>query len=317
MALVVNHENLESAIQYEGYQGIALDGENLKYGHNIDKSLRYVYDNPRYACLLKSMNALDKVTMSKVKKSAKTFCKNHFDLHHVLTTDTKTIKDNYPEISKCSSSKEMYDTVNSLLKEVDPFDLPVKVLDKHSMFSVTRKPILRINGHLDDDNRKMYFEEINIGKMLNMLSAGVLVHEIAHVEQESNLGYAEDYLNKEFISFFLEKVAIKELDQTGDLLRLAEMVRYSEFVNKYGRIRNCHNRGKIPDVNDLMYSKSLLLAIKLFDDYCNERDLSKRDEYFEEIQKVFDGKQTVEDIIRRRNIKLNTCVTPSVLGRHM
>ena len=70
------------------------------------------------------------------------------------------------------------------------------------------KPILIVPSNIAVLNKKLYFSSVQLGGQLNALSVGTFVYEIAHVEQEKNFGYADDYLNKEIISTFLEKVAV-------------------------------------------------------------------------------------------------------------
>lgn len=66
-----------------------------------------------------------------------------------------------------------------------------------------------------------------------------------------------------------------------------------------------------------MYVKSILFAEKLFDMYLNERKQKNKDKYFYGIQDVFDGKITVEDMIRNRNITTANSQDLGMLKRHL
>ena len=50
--------------------------------------------------------------------------------------------------------------------------------------------------------------------------------------------------------------------------------------------------------------------------YVKERKQKYRDRYFADIQKVFDGKETVEDFISQRGLTLNNSQDISLLQRH-
>ena len=164
----------------------------------------------------------------------------------------------------------------------------------------------------------MCFSHIEIGKQLNSLSVGTLVHEVAHAEQEQNIGYAEDYLNREIISIFLEKVNALEMDTTGNLLKLSERTRLTDLLNRYNTlITNPTSLTQLQITENLMYVKSILFAEKLFDMYLNERKQKNKDKYFYGIQDVFDGKITVEDMIRNRNITTANSQDLGMLKRHL
>lgn len=180
------------------------------------------------------------------------------------------------------------------------------------------KPLLICPQELESDNRKVYFSHINLGKQLTELSAGTLVHEIAHSQQEQNIGYAEDCLNKEIISIFLEKVVALEMDPTGELLRISELTRFNDVLGHYYRLSS--NKGLLSEeiyIEDLMYIKSTFYAEKLFDMYLNERKQKNKDKYFYQIQDVFDGKITVEELIQSRNITPAKTQDLSLLKRHI
>ena len=126
----------------------------------------------------------------------------------------------------------------SLLNTINPFDLPITLVDGHSMIGEVKKPMLLIPDKHFIKDAKVGFSEISLGKELTRLSIATHIHEIGHTQTESIKGYAESYLNKEVVSIFLEKLAALELDPTGNLLRLSERNRYKFICESYLVLNN-------------------------------------------------------------------------------
>lgn len=180
------------------------------------------------------------------------------------------------------------------------------------------QPLAMIEGFENDPSRKIYFSGIELGDQLNLLSASTLVHEMAHIQQQSNIGYAADYNYKEMISIFLEKVSALEADPTGELLKISERCRLKNVIQNYITLTYFGNSLPEADkIDDLMYLKSSLYAGKLFDMYLNERKQKNRDKYFYGIQDVFDGKRTVDDLVSQYQINVARSLDMGLLRRHM
>lgn len=300
-------------LDYLGYKGINLDRISLKtFGNFI--SVMPKKNEESFASLLN----LPTLSLEEVRELTKRFCQKYFSLSDISYVSMDQIKSNMEWISASRSTSELYDRVNSLLVRINPLDLPINFVDGHSMVGEIKKPIIITPIESKDDNRQVYFSHINLGKQLTQLSAATLIHEIAHSQQEQNIGYTEDYLNKEIISIFLEKVAALEMDPTGELLRISELTRFNDTLYRYYSLSL--KKGIISgenDAKDFLYIKSTFFAEKLFDMYLNERKQKNKDKFFYQIQDVFDGKITVEDLIRNRNITPAQTQDLSLLRRHI
>ena len=300
-------------LDYLGYKGINLDRISLKTFRNFI-SVMPKKNEESFASLLN----LPTLSLEEIRELTKRFCQKYFSLSDISYVSLDQIKSNMEFISASRSTSELYDRVNSLLVKINPLDLPINFVDGHSMVGEIQKPILITPIEAKGDNRQVYFSHINLGKQLTQLSAATLIHEIAHYQQEQNIGYAEDYLNKEIISIFLEKVAALEMDPTGELLRISELTRFNYTLYHYYSLSL--KKGIISgekDAKDLLYIKSTFYAEKLFDMYLNERKQKNKDKYFYQIQDVFDGKIMVEDLIRSRNITPAQTQDLSLLRRHI
>ena len=306
-------EQFKQKLTYLGYKGLNLEKVSLKTFKNF-LSVMPKKDSKAYT-LLSNLPAL---SLEEVRELTKSFCQKYFSLKNISSINAEELRKNIGYFSTAQNENELYDRINSTLTEISPLDLDITLVPGHSMVGELKKPIIMVPTALKNENRKVYFSNIDLGKQLSALSVGTLVHEIAHTQQEQNIGYAEDFLNKEIISIFLEKVAALEMDPSGELLRISELVRFNDVLDHYCRLTL--RKGQLSsesDVVDLLYMKSTFYAEKLFDMYLNERKQKNKDKYFYQIQDVFDSKITVEDLIRSREITPGKAQDLSLLRRHI
>ena len=308
----------EMIIQYEGYKGINLDRFDVNQLRNLKQIYQLASRKPEYARINHDLAILSTLSLEEIRKKTKEFCEKYFNLHDINFTTIESIGNVCTQIPISATPEEAYKIINSTMEKKSPLDLDIKLTDGHAMSGRVLKPIPLIENMLNDKNREMCFSHIEIGKQLNSLSVGTLVHEVAHAEQEQNIGYAEDYLNKEIISIFLEKVNALEMEPSGNLLKLSERTRLADLLNGYASLlTNPKSITELQKINNLMYIKSTLYAEKLFDLYLNERKQKNRDKYFMGIQDVFDGKITVEDMVRSKNITTANSQDLGMLKRHL
>lgn len=308
----------EMTIQFEGYKGINLDRFDVNQLRNLKQIYQLALRKPEYARINHDLAILSTLSLEEIRKKTKEFCEKYFNLHDINFSTIESIGNVSTQISISATPEEVYKIINSTMEKKSPLDLDIKLTDGHAMTGRIVKPIPLIENMLNDKNREMCFSRIEIGKQLNSLSVGTLVHEVAHAEQEQNIGYAEDYLNKEIISIFLEKVNALEIEPTGNLLKLSERTRLTDLLNRYASLlTNPKSLTELQKIDNLMYLKSILYAEKLFDLYLNERKQKNRDKYFMGIQDVFDGKITVEDMVRSKNITTANSQDLGMLKRHL
>lgn len=305
---------MEAKLKYEGYKGVALDRFDIQSLTTLKNVLiKNKFDFPD---LEKRLEGLDKLTIDEIKLLAKDICAKYLRIHDIKTTTIDELQSHMPEISRSSTAYELYEKVNGILVPKSPFDLDIELVDSHAMFGLVEKPLIITPAGLEEVNRQMYFSKVQLSNSTNLISVGTYIHEIAHLEQESNIGYTDDYLNREIISIFLEKVVAQELDSTGELLRLCEQIRFAEMISRYSENFRNPNLEYNKKADNLCYIKSTLMATKLFDMYMQERKQKNKDKYFDDINDVFDGKQKVEDIIAKRNINIRQCQDQQLILRH-
>ena len=302
--------NSEIMSIYGGYKGINITNFDYRKLTGLSNFVsNYISSNYFNNC---NFDKLDRISLDDVKKTTKEVLNKYFDITNIdyLDMDSTSNVD-----IQAYTPEEVYSEINKLLVEKSPYDLDVILVDGHSMTGAAAKPLIMTPNGLNTIGRKVYFSHFNLGEELTNISIGTYAHEIAHTQQERHIGYAEDYLHREVISIFIEKLVAIELDPTGKLLKLADGVRMMDLINRYHNLL-FNNSGSVDKkVEDLMYLKSILLANKLFDLYINERKQKNKDKYIDDIQKVFDGKITVEELLGNRNVKIAGCDNPMLLKR--
>ena len=178
-------------LDYFGYKGINLDRISLKTFRNFIG----VMSKKNEESFVSLLN-LPTLSLEEVRELTKRFYQKYFSLSDISYVNMDQIKRNMEFIGTSRSASELYDRVNSLLVKISPLNLPINFVDGHSMVGEIQKPIIITPIESGSDNRQVYFSHINLGSQLTQLSAATLIHEIAHSQQEQNIGYAADYLNK-------------------------------------------------------------------------------------------------------------------------
>lgn len=261
-------DKLNYKIVYGGYKGIALDGFNVKSLNVLRNTLAKLPIDSKV--IIDDYNALEDMSLDEIRSLTKKFCEDYLDIRDVMKIYRDKIDMDY--IADSNTGEEFYGKVNALLKPISPFDLDIHLVDGILLVGKVHKPLIISPDALDTDIRKIYYEYIELGKRLNLLSVPIYAHEIVHMEVDQNIGGVEDLLNREVLSIFLEKVAALNVDSTGKLLKLCERIRFKDLVTYY-RVLMLPEKivGMEKIIDSLMYIKSTLIAEKLFDMYLSER----------------------------------------------
>ena len=296
---------------YSGYEGIGLDGFGEDKLKALFKFITKTKNSFQIAQIESQIKRLDKLSIEEIKDIAKSFYTKYFRLPKINTISPKTLNklwDYYDSVF----GKIDYKIVNTFLNEQELFDIPIDIDDNNEIYGIINKSIVADRFNLLDKDRKKYFLSIELGCSLTLMTPSLLVHEYAHILQENVLGYAKDCLNAEIISMFLEKIMAYEIDSNGVMLALNERLRFTYLISE---CENIKEEGELIRYALLVYIKSTLIAGKMFDMYLCEKRLGEKDKYMYDIQDVFDGKKTVEDVIMGRNITIEQCQDPNLLAR--
>lgn len=313
----------DAFIQYEGFKGINLDKTDFSKFKNILEVGKIVNNDPSYKSLNKSILELDYLSLEDSKNIAKKFYNDYFNIHNIYYAEEDILDKAIKDMDDNTSPYDFYENINGLLSSIDPFDLPLKENQDYNLASSVRKPIYVYPGHPTEENRKIYFSRINTGNLNNKLTPISIAHEVTHLETESVIGYTDDYLNREILSIFVEKIAALKIDETGELLKLTEKLRIRNLVeqyNKYLMYKQLSDENMIASsmkIASLIYIKSALVAQKLFDMYLQERKEKTRDKYIDDVQNIMDGKIKLEEMLIKRGITSGKCQDFAYLKRHI
>lgn len=188
------------------------------------------------------------------------------------------------------------------------FDIPVKSVEgMDSMQGETLKGPLMMVGDAVTMAKKapVYMESISLGNRYDKLSIGTYAHEITHTLLDRHKGVVENYYNDEFLSIFMEKVAVDQVDASPDkfLVKCSEIHRLAH-VKKLLRELDTYKKNS-PDYKDsLKYIQSSLYAGILFDRYSQASDDQKQS-ILEQVKSVLNGKTKLNDLIRNQQLSLD------------
>lgn len=264
------------------------------------------------------------ISKDELIEQGKKFYNKYFTVHNIKFLDQNNI-----DQSKIigTTGAEIAKKVNSLLVEKSPFDLPISFVEGEAMCGQIAKIIPTVDDAEYKKRVNISFSYIELGNQTDLRTYATYIHEIAHSQMECHKGYAKDYLNKEVITIFIEKLAALEIDPTGEILRAQERRRYNYFKSNYNTlkkaeeiIRNDKTALTKFDEQALLGERitvqSTLLATKLFDIYQHSNEQIKN-RILRSIQDVFDGKLTVEELLNKHQVNLSNSQEIEVLRRHI
>ncbi len=309
-------DKLDYKIVYGGYKGIALDGFSIKSLNVLRNTLSKLPIDSKV--INETYASLDNMSLDEIRSLTKKFCRDYLSIRDVYYLNHEEAKKQFDYISDSNTGEEFYGKINALLKPMSPFDLDIHLVDSILLVGKVHKPLIISPEALDTDIRKIYYEYIELGRNLNLLSVPTYAHEIVHMEVDQNIGGVEDLLNREVLSIFLEKVAALNVDSSGKVLKLSERIRLYDLI-VYLKVLMLPEKlvGMDKRIDSLMYLKSTLIAEKLFDMYMSERKEKDRDKYIDDVNAIIEGKMTVEEMISKRRITIAQCQDYGLFLRHL
>lgn len=297
----------DEMLRYEGYLGINLDS------FDISKLKQFKLFRDKYANSLlktnleKKASTLDTLSLREVKKLSKDIVTEYFGDFPIYVLESEEPKE---LIKNADNPREAYDIINNHLVIKTPYDLPIQLKGDSTLYGLVKRSVIIIPGHAEEDNRKIYFSKLELTSKLTKLTACTLSHEVAHIAQERNIGYTKDLLNREILPIFVERLVASRLDPSGELLKLYSKYRIENCIQAYDNIITEPN-----NFNILIYIKSTLIALKLFDLY--KRAGKYQDKLIDEINKIFKGEQTVDDFLAKFRIDVYKCQDVNLLKKQI
>ncbi len=248
----------------------------------------------------------------------KNFMEKHFQLHKIFASTEKDIAN--------IVNKGIYSIEDFLAKSqkkistIKPFELPVSFVNGHSMIGNTNKCILLVNNDEFLQKEPIIFDKITLGKNISTLSAGTYCHEITHTQLERQKGSTQEYTNKEVLPILIEKIFALEISSNKEVLNKSQLARFRYMLDIINYIQQLPNKkitaSDIADFDQAIYIPGTLQALRLFDIY---KDGSEqiRNEMLLNIQKVFDGQLTVEDLLAFYNVTYKNSQDSDLVKKHL
>ncbi len=156
---------------------------------------------------------------------------------------------------------------------------------------------------------KVIFRGIELNKVVTECSSATYVHELTHTQVDSIKGSIRNYYNAEILSIFNELFHYMILGGDERLLRLTDSRRVCELNLIFEDLINFRNGTSSMTRDELLedskYAVSILKAYNLFITfyYSNEKI---KNEILDDIQCVFDGYLTLEEMLKKYEVTLES-----------
>lgn len=200
-----------------------------------------------------------------------------------------------------------------IIKPINPLKLPINLVENTDIFSGSVTEIITTTKF------HIIFREINLSSPTTEQSSSSYIHEITHTQLDRLKGSLSDYYNLEVLSIFNELFHASILDSKETILRLNDSRRIYEMSISAQELVDYHN-GKSPMNRDELldcckYLVSGLKAYNLFITFYYGSDELKND-ILDDIQSVFDGYLTVEELLAKYDITFENSQNPKTLGKY-
>lgn len=301
---------------------------NLYRGHNTelepleldDKLTNYTKGIYELQLEQYSKGVLPGISKFQLLSSADRFMNEKFKLHSVGFLSEKMLKKAIKKRRIILDPKDIIDIYNRAAKMVDPFCIPLDCTLEDEFGGRLKAQLLNI----DEDEElfrellpkfNLYFSNILMPKTLTPVAISSLVHEITHTQLESQKGIVEEYYNSEVLSIFLEFLQGMENDPNSFSLDFVNRLQhvlvnfYSMYMFHVGHPNPEGPYGEADYYNDAHYVVSIIKAISMLYLYMTSNE-NIQNYMLEGIQKVFDGKMTLEQYLSTIDVDYNSSLNP-------
>lgn len=187
-----------------------------------------------------------------------------------------------------------------IVKLINPLKLPINLTPNDNIFSGSVSEILTHNHKYH-----IIFREINLSRIITEHTSSSYIHEFTHTQLDRLKHSIREYYNIEILSIFNELFHSSILDKDEHILRLNDSKRIYEMSMSAQELREYHDGKKTMTRDELLecckYLVSGLKAYNLFIKfYYGNEEL--KNEIIDDIQAVYDGYLTVEELLIKHEI---------------
>ena len=211
------------------------------------------------------------------------------------------------KITIADVTNNMLKMYQRIAKKAKIFDIPIKPAEgMDSMQGQTTKgPLIMIGDTVTmAKETPIYMESIYLGDKYDKLSIGTYMHEITHALLDRHKGVVENYYNDEFLSIFMEKVSVDQIDTSSNnfLVKCSEVYRLANVKKLLGKV-DMYKESSPNYKDSLKYIQSSLYAGILFDRYSKATDVQKK-AVLDQIKLVLNGKIKLNDFIKNQQLTI-------------
>ena len=213
------------------------------------------------------------------------------------------------KITIADVTNNMLKMYQRIAKKAKIFDIPIKPAEgMDSMQGQTTKgPLIMIGDTVTmAKETPIYMESIYLGDKYDKLSIGTYMHEITHALLDRHKGVVENYYNDEFLSIFMEKVSVDQIDTSSNnfLVKCSEVYRLANVKKLLGKV-DMYKESSPNYKDSLKYIQSSLYAGILFDKYSKATDVQKK-AVLDQIKLVLNGKIKLNDFIKNQQLTIES-----------
>lgn len=148
-------------------------------------------------------------------------------------------------------------------------------------------------------------EKIILENNLNIVTIGTYIHEITHSLLNRHQNVVQNFFNDEFLSIFMEQVALDLCDTSPDKnnLKAAQLMRFKDIKIS---LRDLFSQfaSREEKYESIKYIQSGILAGQLFEKY-EKSDEADRSAILSKVGDILNGKQPVQSIIDSEQLSLD------------
>lgn len=234
-------------------------------------------------------------TLSTVLQSSEKFLNSYYDLHYIPVILEEEIEHQYVKMN--------------------PYHLPVVLSDiDESCVSVVEEFVIKEN------KKYLYSKYIEMPLHFTKMTALSRTHEITHTQLNHMLGLIQEYYHSELLSIFNEFLHASTMDDEEEVLRAYMMERMIEVIFIVRWLERYSIEKKEDDRENLIegscYCESIMEGWYLFYQYYYG-DRYTKDLIIYSVQRVFDGKVTLEEMLTELGITFEKSQDAKLLRKYM
>lgn len=199
------------------------------------------------------------------------------------------------------------------IRELNPLNLPINLIEADDVFSGSVTEIFI------DRPPHIIFREINLTKVISEQTSSSYIHEITHTQLDRLKGSIREYYNLEVLSIFNELFHASILDKEERILKLNDSRRIHEMRVSAEELKDYHTGKSRMERDELLdcckYLISGLKAYNLFITFYFANEELQND-ILDDIQSIFDGYLTVEELLNKYEISYENSQEPKRLFKY-